>query len=98
MKKTLLFGLSVTIVLSSSNLFSSIEAQEPERSQKWDPNWEPPRTAWGHPDLQGNWSNATLTRFERRQGVKNQRSEIENNPECLSEYITALKSPSGDSN
>ena len=69
MKKTLLFGLSLTIVLSSASLFSTIEAQEPERPQKWDPNWEPPRTAWGHPDLQGNWSNATLTRFERRQGV-----------------------------
>ncbi|HCK35272.1 MAG TPA: hypothetical protein DHW20_08905, partial [Gemmatimonadetes bacterium] len=69
MKKTLLFGLSLTIVLSSASLFSSSEAQEPERPQKWDPNWEPPRTAWGHPDLQGNWSNATLTRFERRQGV-----------------------------
>ncbi len=27
-----------------------------------------PLTAWGHPDLQGNWSNATLTRFEREEG------------------------------
>ena len=63
MKKTLLFGLSLTVVLSSAGLFSSIEAQEPEGPEKWDPNWEPPRTAWGHPDLQGNWSNATLTRF-----------------------------------
>ena len=69
MKKTLLFVLGLMIVLSSANLFSPIEAQELERSQKWDLNWEPPRTAWGHPDLQGNWSNATLTRFERRQGV-----------------------------
>jgi hypothetical protein len=30
--------------------------------------WELPRTPWGHPDLQGNWSNATLTPFERPQG------------------------------
>ena len=27
--------------------------------------WELPRTAYGHPDLQGNWTNATLTPFTR---------------------------------
>ncbi|MCH2459811.1 MAG: hypothetical protein MK239_02050 [Gemmatimonadetes bacterium] len=29
------------------------------------PQWEPSRTAWGDPDLQGNWSNATLTPLTR---------------------------------
>ena len=28
--------------------------------------WEVPRTPDGHPDLQGNWSNSTLTPFQRR--------------------------------
>jgi len=28
-----------------------------------------PTTAWGHPDLQGNWSNATLTPIVRPRGV-----------------------------
>ena len=27
--------------------------------------WTPPRTSWGHPDLQGTWSTATITPFER---------------------------------
>jgi hypothetical protein len=27
--------------------------------------WKAPRTADGHPDLQGNWTNATITPFER---------------------------------
>jgi hypothetical protein len=27
-----------------------------------------PRTAFGHPDLQGNWTNATLTPFQRPRG------------------------------
>lgn len=31
--------------------------------------WVIPRTADGHPDLQGNWSNATLTPLERPAGV-----------------------------
>jgi hypothetical protein len=33
------------------------------------PPWVPTRTAHGHPDLQGNWTNATLTPFERPNGV-----------------------------
>ena len=30
--------------------------------------WEVPRTPDGHPDLQGNWTNVTLTPFEREEG------------------------------
>ena len=30
--------------------------------------WVMPRTPHGHPDLQGTWSNATMTPFQRRQG------------------------------
>ena len=30
--------------------------------------WVVPRTPDGHPDLQGNWTNATLTPFERARG------------------------------
>ena len=28
-------------------------------------DWKTPRTPWGHPDLQGLWTNTTLTPFER---------------------------------
>lgn len=41
-------------------------AQEAER---WDPDYQPPRTAWGHPDLQGNWTNETITPLQREEGV-----------------------------
>ena len=30
--------------------------------------YDPPRTEWGHPDLQGNWTNATITPLERVDG------------------------------
>ena len=28
-------------------------------------NWVPPRTAWGEPDLQGTWTNRTITPLQR---------------------------------
>lgn len=31
--------------------------------------WIPPRTEHGQPDLQGNWTNASLTRLQRRAGI-----------------------------
>jgi hypothetical protein len=38
-------------------------------AEAWAPpaGWKAPRTADGHPDLQGNWNNATITPFEREQ-------------------------------
>ena len=32
---------------------------------RWDPNYKAPRTSDGKPDLQGVWSNASLTTMER---------------------------------
>ncbi len=32
----------------------------------------PPRTAWGDPDLQGIWNNATLTPFQRPEALGEQ--------------------------
>ncbi len=31
--------------------------------------WQAPRTEHGHPDLQGNWTNVTLTPFQRPEGL-----------------------------
>ena len=38
------------------------------RTQTASADWTPPLTAYGHPDLQGNWTNQTLTPFERPEG------------------------------
>ena len=37
----------------------------PVTAQSTNGRWVMPRTANGHPDLQGNWSNATLTPIQR---------------------------------
>lgn len=43
---------------------TSVAAQTPSGSD----DWEVPRTTFGHPDLQGNWTNATRTPLERPEG------------------------------
>ena len=59
----------LAIAVSSTGLFASVAAQSVPRNQRWDPNYQPGYTAWGHPNLQGDWTNATLTPLERRRGT-----------------------------
>jgi hypothetical protein len=33
--------------------------------------WQQPRMSWGAPDLQGTWTNATITRLQREDDVEN---------------------------
>jgi hypothetical protein len=59
--------LALALAVASTGVSVTAEAQA--FAQRWDPDWQPPRTAWGHPDRLGNWSNVTLTPFERGRGV-----------------------------
>ena len=56
--------LVLCVALSAVVLASTAAAQAPTRDAG---NWVVPRTADGHPDLQGNWTNATITRFQREE-------------------------------
>ena len=49
--------------------------------------WEVPRTPDGHPDLQGNWTNVTLTPFERGE---------DHGPVYTWEEVAEIERPSGD--
>jgi hypothetical protein len=44
---------------------ASVGAQSPAAGPAGTKNWTVPRTPDGHPDLQGTWSNATMTPLER---------------------------------
>ena len=55
--------LSALLVAAVGGIFSTASAQSRSSGQ-----WEVPRTADGHPDLQGSWTNVTLTPFEREEG------------------------------
>jgi len=57
MKSKLTLATTLLLVLNAG---FSANAQQTE--------WQTPRTAWGAPDLQGIWSNETLTPFERPLG------------------------------
>ena len=56
--------LAVLCATTAPGVVSTAVAQAASDAEKW----EVPRTPDGHPDLQGNWSNSTLTPFERREG------------------------------
>jgi len=49
--------------------------------------WEVPRTPDGHPDLQGNWTNSTLTPFERAE---------DHGPLYTLQEVAEIERPDGD--
>ena len=57
--------LAFFAVTAGPVVVASLGAQAPPSSAA---GWEIPRTAHGQPDLQGNWTNVTLTPFQRPDG------------------------------
>ena len=65
MSNRMVLVLAVLCATAAAGVVSTAAAQD----RASDPGqWEVPRTPDGHPDLQGNWSNSTLTPFERPEG------------------------------
>ena len=56
--------VAISLLSSTAAALCPVAAQTPADAGAW----EVPRTAYGHPDLQGNWTNATLTPFVRPAG------------------------------
>lgn len=62
--------------------------------------WTPPRMSWGAPDLQGTWTNATITGLTRAEDVENlvlteeEAARIENGMEAL--YASVDDVPEGE--
>ena len=57
--------LTLCIAMASVALVSAAAAQAPARGTG---QWVMPRTADGRPDFQGNWTNVTITPFQRAEG------------------------------
>jgi hypothetical protein len=89
-------GLCVALVLIGSLSPHAVAAQAAGRGQ-----WVVPRTADGHPDLQGNWTNATITPIQRPAGQgrvlsRDQVLEIEGGREEFIEEYSATSDPDRD--
>ena len=74
-------------------LFAAAVELTPDQRQ-----WVMPRTSDGHPDLQGNWSNATITPLGRPRGrgpvlTPDQVAEIEERREEFIEVLSATSDP-----
>ena len=63
MSNRILLLLAVLCACAVDGVVSTAAAQARSSNSG---DWEVPRTPDGHPDLQGNWTNATLTPFTRR--------------------------------
>jgi len=57
--------LAVLCAIAAPGIASPVAAQARASDAE---QWEVPRTPDGHPDLQGNWTNQTLTPLQRRAG------------------------------
>jgi len=61
-------SLAFLLAVSVAGLSSPAQGQAPDRFARWDPGYQAATNEWGQPDLQGNWTNATMTPLQRREG------------------------------
>src|SRR5687768_3481042 len=67
MRRCYLAVLLTLIALVSLPIPTIGQAGRPQGSTK---KWVPPRTAWGHPNLEGIWNNVTATPLQRSNEFK----------------------------
>ncbi len=72
MRKALVLAVSVLALFGAAEASAqSGKAQQQVNPTIRQPGWKAPRTAWGAPDLEGYWANATLTPLTRSRQTPN---------------------------
>ena len=66
--------VSAVVIVSVCVVIPAVAQAPPPTTAKASPatgkSWTPPRTPDGHPDLQGTWTNGTITPLERPEGAR----------------------------
>jgi len=90
-----LSGAIAAAICLSAISSSGVAADAPKQSAK---QWRAPRTVDGHPDLQGIWTSATLTRLERPAEFGERRAltdaEVAKIEGTEAEYVAKAANPS----
>jgi hypothetical protein len=91
-RELLRFGRAVALA-ASAVLFTASCTEAQSRG-----GWVAPRTADGRPDLQGNWTNATITPIERPEGrgptlTKAEAADVEGRRKALLESLSRPSDP-----
>ena len=71
MKRRTLALCVVPTALFLAAVAATLGATFPARAESGDDAWKPPRMSWGAPNLQGTWTNATITGLERPDEIEN---------------------------
>ena len=85
-------GVVATVIAVMSLAALPVAGQAPRAAAD---TWTPPQTLWGHPDLQGIWTNETITPFERPSELAGQQFLTEEEASQL-EQQTAQKIAAAD--
>jgi hypothetical protein len=90
--------VAIASAVLACSMFVPAAAQAPAPAKGTTKPWTVPRTPDGKPDLQGNWSNATLTPLERpaNQGAiltQAQADAVENRTQQVREYRDKASDP-----
>ena len=87
--------VTLCLMTAAEGLVASAAAQQSPASASG--SWVVPRTPDGHPDLQGNWTNVTLTPFERPEDQESPvltREEVQERQGDAEGLIEGLAQPS----
>ena len=88
-------GACAVLVISALIASASLAAQTPAKP-KTARAWTVPRTPDGHPDLQGMWTNATLTPLERPRSLADQRYLTEAEAAAIEEQAAKRRAAADD--
>ncbi len=83
--------LALAIVLLTVVQAVGVGAQSAHSSN----GWKPPKTPDGQPDLQGTWTNATITPFERPATLRDKAFVTEQEAEALEEQAASRREADG---